>query len=412
MSYLVCHFEKYKSGNIHGIQKHNQRENNNYSNIDIDKSKTPLNYDLINSRKINYTDKANFVITAKRDSKRAIRKDAVVYCECIISSDGDFFKNLSSEAQEKFFKDSLKYLEKKLKDPALIISANVHLDETTPHMHVGFVPIIDKSLSAKKLINRNFLKEIQSELPKLLKNNGFDIERGLEGNKNSHVETKEFKSKLNKQVMNLKNELDKLNKEFDKKTNDFNNMTKTLEKNSLVMSEIKEINVEPIMFSSKVKINKDDFINLQDSALKAYSQHNLYATVLTKLEKLEKSNEDLKIESENNFLKLCEERKLKDNEIYNLKRKIENLRKDHMEQDKKYENEIAYLEHRILKFKEFFQKNSLAKSLYDEYRENESNKMINKIKDYLKEVKEVNKKEVNKVSSNKKNKDKNFEIDL
>ena len=48
MSYMVCHFGKYKSGNVFGLQKHNQRENENYSNIDIDKARTPLNYDLVN----------------------------------------------------------------------------------------------------------------------------------------------------------------------------------------------------------------------------------------------------------------------------------------------------------------------------------------------------------------------------
>ena len=48
MSYLVCHFGKYKSGNVFGLQKHNQRENENYSNKDIDKAKIALNYDLIN----------------------------------------------------------------------------------------------------------------------------------------------------------------------------------------------------------------------------------------------------------------------------------------------------------------------------------------------------------------------------
>ena len=51
---MVCHFGKYKLGNVFGLQKHNQRENENYSNIDIDKARTPLNYDLVNKDNINY----------------------------------------------------------------------------------------------------------------------------------------------------------------------------------------------------------------------------------------------------------------------------------------------------------------------------------------------------------------------
>ena len=49
---MVCHFGKYKSGNVFGLQKHNQRENENYSNMDIDKARTPLNYDLFNQENI------------------------------------------------------------------------------------------------------------------------------------------------------------------------------------------------------------------------------------------------------------------------------------------------------------------------------------------------------------------------
>ena len=51
MSYLVFHLSKYKSSNIVGLQRHNQRENRNYSNQDIDTTISNLNYDLVNSEK-------------------------------------------------------------------------------------------------------------------------------------------------------------------------------------------------------------------------------------------------------------------------------------------------------------------------------------------------------------------------
>ena len=107
---MVCHFGKYKSGNVFGLQKHNQRENENYSNIDIDKARTPLNYDLVNQEDINYLKRIKTIVEANRASERAIRKDATVYCECIISSDGAFFENLSEDKQKEFFKSSLSLL--------------------------------------------------------------------------------------------------------------------------------------------------------------------------------------------------------------------------------------------------------------------------------------------------------------
>ncbi|MFR2389744.1 MobV family relaxase [Intestinibacter bartlettii] len=312
MSYMVCHFGKYKAGNVFGLQKHNQRENENYSNIDIDKARILLNYDLVNKNDINYIKKIKTIIEANRRSERAIRKDATVYCECIVSSDGTFFENLTEDKQKEFFKSSLEYLKNKIGEE-FIISANVHLDETTPHMHVGFVPIIENSLSAKKLIDRKFLREVQDQLPAYLKNLGFDIQRGIEGSKRKHKDVKEFKKELEREVENkckdintienYKNELEgkieQLEADLNKRTIEYNNATKVLNKNSLRMYQIQEMKVEPIMFSSdKVKIDKNDFERLKDSALKAYTQHNLYATVLHQLEKLKEEKQYYKSELE------------------------------------------------------------------------------------------------------------------
>lgn len=203
MSYLVFHLSKYKSSNIIGLQRHNQRENRNYSNQDIDTTMSDLNYDLVNSEKISFTKKVKDIIDTKRTTKKAIRKDAVTYCECIISSDNDFFRKLDIKEQQRFFEVSLKFLENRI-GKTNIISANVHLDETTPHMHLGFVPMnLDGSLSAKKMVNRNFLREIQENLPYTLQKNGFDIQRGEKDNNVKHLDQKIYKSNLNKEIKRL-----------------------------------------------------------------------------------------------------------------------------------------------------------------------------------------------------------------
>lgn len=335
MSYMVCHFGKYKSGNVFGLQKHNQRENENYSNIDIDKARTPLNYDLVNQEDINYLKRVKAIIEANRRSERAIRKDATVYCECIISSDGAFFENLTDDKQKEFFKSSLDYLKNRI-GKEFIVSANVHLDETTPHMHVGFVPIIENSLSAKKLIDRKFLREVQDQLPAYLKNIGFDIQRGIEGSKRKHKDIKEFKKELDREVENkckdintmeshkneLESQIEQLEADLNKMTIEYNNATKILNENRLTMYQIQEIKVEPIMFSSdKVKIDKNDFERLKDSALKAYTQHNLYATVLHRLEKLKQENQYYKSELE-------ESRKYRAEDYNNFRYELNSLKKE------------------------------------------------------------------------------------
>ena len=53
MSMMVATMKKMKSGNLGGIQKHNQREFENHSNEDIEPERSELNYDLVNDEKIN-----------------------------------------------------------------------------------------------------------------------------------------------------------------------------------------------------------------------------------------------------------------------------------------------------------------------------------------------------------------------
>ena len=102
MSYSIVRVSKVKSGtNTTGIQKHVQRENNNYENEDIDHSKTYLNYDLVNANKQNFNnlidEKSNRIIQAKE-----IRTDAIKHIDGLITSDNDFFDNQTPEDTKQF----------------------------------------------------------------------------------------------------------------------------------------------------------------------------------------------------------------------------------------------------------------------------------------------------------------------
>lgn len=396
MSYLVCHFGKYKSGNVFGLQKHNQRENENYSNKDIDKARIALNYDLINQGNINYSKKIKTIIEANRASHRAIRKDATVYCECIVSSDSSFFERLTEDKQKKFFEVALDYLKDKI-GAEFFVSANVHFDETTPHMHVGFVPIIENSLSAKKLIDRKFLREVQEQLPSYLKSHGFEIERGIEGSKRKHKDTKELKKELDREYENrckdinvtedykrqLEEQIERLELESEEKTREYERVTQILSENSLVMYQIQEMEFEPVMFSAdKVKINKVDFERLKESALKAYTQHSLYATVSNQIESLKKQNEILSEESKEYYRKWNSA--LRDNS-----REVHEVRLKHRETISQKDDEILELKKELLQKNKFFEKYNLD-ALYEKFIQDEIEREIER---YRKQIKREREKE-------------------
>ena len=93
MSYLVLHMDKFKRESLRGIQSHNRRERRSRSNPDIRREKSGENYDLHQPELRDYTR----AVQARIDSlnmPRAVRKDAVVLCGLIVTSDLPFFARL------------------------------------------------------------------------------------------------------------------------------------------------------------------------------------------------------------------------------------------------------------------------------------------------------------------------------
>ncbi|MPQ44993.1 MobV family relaxase [Clostridium tarantellae] len=331
MGYCVCRFQKYTRGNVFGLQKHNQRENKNYANKDINSHMTKNNFDLVNLKKVNYLKTIDRIIEENRKSTRAVRKDAIVYVESIVTSDREFFKSLSEQERNNFFIESYKFLLEKIGENN-IIAANVHLDEITPHMHFAFVPItLDGSLSAKKLINRQFLRMIQDELPKHLKKLGFNIERGVEGSKDKHLKVQDFK----------KETIKKLEKEIDSLKIDLN--AHRIANNDL--ESIISIKTEKTILGGKIKLLNDDYSKILDKYEKILND-NLELKKENK--SLNKKNKDLKekLESNNEIIKSYDYLQLNFDE---KKKKLEyEIRKEIQEEIKILENNTNHFRHKYL----------------------------------------------------------------
>ena len=195
MSYLVLHMDKFKKEAVRGIQSHNNRERESHSNPDIDYERSGHNYDLHEPAAENYAE----AIQNRIDDLllvKAVRKDAVHMCGLIVSSDSAFFEKLPPEETRRFFEESKAFLTEFVGAES-VISAMVHMDEKTPHMHFLHVPVTkDGRLNAKEIYTRESLKKLQTELPRYLQNRGFDLQRGVEqepGAKKRHLNTREFK---------------------------------------------------------------------------------------------------------------------------------------------------------------------------------------------------------------------------
>ena len=242
MSYFACHVEKFKSNDVRGLQIHNQRESSNSKNNDIDPYRTILNYDLHNKDKINYNQRVKEIIAEGYKGAKAIRKDATVMTSTIVTSDKGFFDKLSLKEQRLFFEESYKFL-KECYGEKNIVSAVVHMDETTPHMHLTAVPLTeDGKLSAKTIIDRKFLRHIQKAIPELLQSKGFDIERGVEGSAKGHTDTDEYKKEQLKKLKAENKDLKRQNEELRKGYP--NDTLKNWDNNNKLRQEIKELRAD------------------------------------------------------------------------------------------------------------------------------------------------------------------------
>ncbi|MFD5778384.1 MobV family relaxase [Streptomyces fungicidicus] len=213
MSYAVVRMQKMKAHDLKGIQFHNQRERESRTNSDIDKERSHENYDLVHDGKIDYNQHVKEIIESQKTGTRKTRKDAVLVNELLVTSDKNFFDRLDPTEQKRFFEESYKLFSERYGEQN-IAYATVHMDEKTPHMHVGFVPMRDGKLQGKNVFNRQELLWLQDKFPEHMQKLGFDLERGEKGSTREHLETREFKKQT------LEKEIDFLEKNLQEKKNE------------------------------------------------------------------------------------------------------------------------------------------------------------------------------------------------
>ncbi len=288
MAKLVCHAEKYKKGSVSSIERHNERKNMNYSNEEIDSSRTHLNYSLIQREDESYYRSVMKLVNARDNpSGRTLRKDAVVLCEFIISSSNEFFDTLPVEEQRCFFEEANQYLQDFFGKEHCIY-ATVHYDEHTPHMHFGFVPLTaENKLCAKKVIDRSVLIRLQDEMPKFLQKKGFQIKRGEAGSTAVHKSVKKYKADMEKEKVALAVSIQKEKQELSQ-----------LASTKAEIKSVEQIPTGKTMFGGKITVDEGDYKKVTSLAKKQLASESKEKKLSKELSSLRKENNTLKTENE------------------------------------------------------------------------------------------------------------------
>ena len=175
MAYAILRFAKRKGGAAKAIAAHNERTKEAYaSNPDIDKSRTVQNYHLIAPR-WSYGQEIRHRISM---AGCRVRRDSVKFVETLITTSPEFAKAHESEMPE-YFKRAFNFLKERVGEEN-IISAVVHMDERTPHLHLCFVPLTkDKRLSAKEILgNKKAMIRWQDDFYACMAERWPELERG------------------------------------------------------------------------------------------------------------------------------------------------------------------------------------------------------------------------------------------
>ena len=129
--YGILRFAKYKGPEIGNIEAHNERTKEKYaSNPDVDLTRTKYNFHLVEPQ-CKYRAAAEKQIAA---AGCKTRKDSVRLVEALVTASPEFFKGKKRADVKEYFESALKFIQAH-QSPETIVSAVVHMDEKTPHMH-------------------------------------------------------------------------------------------------------------------------------------------------------------------------------------------------------------------------------------------------------------------------------------
>lgn len=309
----MAHVEKVKRNGVVGLAIHcERREGCELSNKDIDNSRTHLNYNL--AQDIQPLRPESYVNNRMKEVKHMNRKDIVYMADWIVTVP----KDVPQEDHKKFFELTFQFLENKY-GRKNIVSAWVHNDEATPHIHFSFIPVIVEDwiekLNCKKVLTKTALKQFHPELSAYLEQY-LGYMPSIQNNATING---------NRTIKELKNQED-----LSFKTS-MNNVYDNIQATENIINESHQINFEETSIIEKTKsLNKShQVIDKLKNNNKELQTNNLS---LMKLVNVQKKEIDMYRE-----MTLAKQLKEKDREIDNLYSSINQL--ENRINDYEYDNQ-------------------------------------------------------------------------
>ena len=158
-NYSVARVEQHTKTSIGKSERHIERKNESYENMNVDLSRTHLNIHFKSCGDLTYSAQLNKLIEDGSISLRGLKKDAKVFDEMIFDVNTGYFEERSGyEYARQFYEEAFRFAQKEY-GPENIVSAVMHADELNTalteqlghpvyhyHMHVIALPVVDKEI--------------------------------------------------------------------------------------------------------------------------------------------------------------------------------------------------------------------------------------------------------------------------
>ncbi|SHM93248.1 Plasmid recombination enzyme, partial [Bacillus sp. bc15] len=254
----MAHVEKYAKGNVQGLSNHWDRKTENHSNLDIDNERSHLNYDLC--------EKEGDTLSRMKDRLGEVycmnRKDVKVCADWVVTLPENL-KSISEKEQREFFEKTYEFLSNRYGGEKNVLSANVHNDETTPHMHFAFMPVVwdekkqREKVCANDVLTRKELKTFHQDLDKFLKRKIPHIyKEGILNDKTIGVDT----------VKDLKKHSEEIKRQKEEMITEMTAEVKVYKEPKKVLENI-EASAKKAMFGDKVSLPTNEYDKLKNLAI-------------------------------------------------------------------------------------------------------------------------------------------------
>ena len=162
-NFTVARVEQHTKASIGKSERHIERKNESYENMNVDLSRTPLNIHFKSCGELTYNAYLDKLVEDGTVSLRGLKKDAKVFDEMVFDVNSAYFEERGGyEFARRFYEEVYRFAQKEY-GPENIVSAVMHADELNTalsdqlghpvyhyHLHVVALPVVDKEIRFSK----------------------------------------------------------------------------------------------------------------------------------------------------------------------------------------------------------------------------------------------------------------------